>query len=435
MAPATGAATPLLPKSEAGPRRRAVPGAVFNVSTSIIGAGIMSIPATLKVLGVIPAFFMIVSIGILVDISVEYMLRFTYSGEATSYAGLMKESFGWVGSVAVQICVMITNLGCLIMYLIIIGDVLSGKGPEHLGVLQEWFGIHWWNMRAVALLFILVFVMLPLVSYRRVESLWLSSGVSVFLAVLFVGICSAMAIIAIVRGETKSPRILPQLDDGASFFNLFTAVPVIVTAFTFHFNVHAIGIELGRPADMILAVKISLILCAAIYFAIGIFGYLLFGDSTMDDILVNFDQTTYAGSTISSLMCDIIRLSYALHLVLVFPLLNFSLRANIDEFLFPKKPVLSLDTKRFVFLTLALLVVSYVLAITIPSISYIFQFMGSTSAVCLAFIFPGAIVLRDIHGISTRRDKIISASMIAVAVVTSSIAISTNIYKMTVNSS
>lgn len=124
MAPATvttGAATPLLPKSEAGPHRRAVPGAVFNVSTSIIGAGIMSIPATLKVLGVIPAFFMIVLIGILVDISVEFMLRFTYSGESTSYAGLMKESFGWVGSVAVQICVMITNLGCLIMYLIIIG--------------------------------------------------------------------------------------------------------------------------------------------------------------------------------------------------------------------------------------------------------------------------------------------------------------------------
>ncbi|XP_073017456.1 amino acid transporter AVT6C [Primulina eburnea] len=437
MAPATistGAVTPLLPKRDVSPRRRAVPGAVFNVSTSIIGAGIMSIPATLKVLGVIPAFFMIVLIGILVDISVEYMLRFTYSGESTSYAGLMKESFGWVGSVAVQICVMITNLGCLIMYLIIIGDVLSGKGPEHLGVLREWFGIQWWNTRAVALLCIVVFVMLPLVLYRRVESLWLSSAVSVFLAVLFVGICSAMAISAIIRGEIKSPRILPKLDNGASFFNLFTAVPVIVTAFTFHFNVHAIGIELGRPADMILAVKISLILCAVIYFAIGIFGYLLFGDSTMDDILVNFNQTS-AGSTISSLMCDIIRLSYALHLVLVFPLLNFSLRANIDEFLFSKRPVLAVDTKRFVFLTLALLVVIYILSITIPSISYIFQFMGSTSAVCLAFIFPGAIALRDIHGISSRRDKIIAVSMIALAVVTSSIAISTNIYKMIVNSS
>lgn len=48
------------------------------------------------------------------------------------------------------------------------GDVLSGTGPDHLGVLQGWFGVHWWNSRAVALIFIVVFVMLPLVLYRRV---------------------------------------------------------------------------------------------------------------------------------------------------------------------------------------------------------------------------------------------------------------------------
>lgn len=98
-------------------------GAVFNVSTSIIGAGIMSIPATLKVLGVVPAFFLIVFVGVVVDVSVEFMLRFTYAGESKTYAGLMYESFGRVGSVAVQISVMITNLGCLIIYLIIIGKL------------------------------------------------------------------------------------------------------------------------------------------------------------------------------------------------------------------------------------------------------------------------------------------------------------------------
>ncbi|KAL3653425.1 Amino acid transporter avt6c [Castilleja foliolosa] len=396
MAPAskiTGAEAPLLPNQAAEPEKRpSLPGAVFNVSTSIIGAGIMSIPATLKVLGVVPALIMIVLIGIVVEISVEFMLRFTYSGESRTYAGLMRESFGRLGSIAVQICVMITNLGCLIMYLIIIGDVLSGTGPDHLGVLQEWFGVHWWNLRAVALLFIVVFVMLPLVLYRRVESLWLSSAISVFLAFVFVGICSVMAITALIRGETKTPRILPELDSGVSFFNLFTAIPVIVTAFTFHFNVHAIGVELGKPAHMISAVRISLVLCAAIYFTIGIFGYLLFGDSTMDDILVNFDQGS--GSRISSFLNDVVRLSYALHLMLVFPLLNFSLRTNIDEFLFSKKPRLVDDDKRFVLLSLVLLALAYVLAIAIPSIWYLFQFMGSTSAVCLAFIFPGAVVLR-----------------------------------------
>lgn len=437
MAPATnisaaGVNVPLLSNvddlQQQAEKRPSIPGAVFNVATSIIGAGIMSIPATLKVLGVLPAFAMIMFIALLVDVSVEFMLRFTYNGEARTYSGLMKESFGWVGSVAVQICVMFTNLGCLIIYLIIIGDVLSGKGPEHLGVLQEWFGVHWWNLRAVAILFIVLFVMLPLVLYRRVESLWFSSAISVLLALVFVGICSVMAICAIARGETKHILILPDLNNGASFFDLFTAIPVIVTAFTFHFNVHAIGVELGKPAAMISAVRIALVLCATIYFAIGIFGYLLFGDSVMDDILVNFDRSS--GSAINALLNDIVRLSYAFHLMLVFPLINFSLRANIDEILFPGKPLLVTDNKRFVALTFVLLALCYVAAITVPSIWYFFQFIGSTAAVSLAFIFPALLVLRDIHGIATQKDKIIAAIMVILAVITSTIAISTNIYKL-----
>ncbi|CAB4271036.1 unnamed protein product [Prunus armeniaca] len=435
MSPAAGARMPLLPGNK--PMRRAtVAGAVFNVSTSIIGAGIMSIPATLKVLGVIPAFLLIVIIAFLADVSVEFLMRFTHSGESITYAGVMRESFGQVGSVATQICVMITNLGCLIMYQIIIGDVLSGNGSSgtgHSGVLQEWFGIQWWNSRDIAILFTLVFIFLPLVLLRRVESLKYSSAIAVLLAVVFVGISSAMAIYAIFEGKTSNPKLIPSLDKQTSFFDLFTAVPVIVTAFTFHFNVHPIGFELGKPSDMISAVRISLVLCAAIYFSIGLFGYLLFGDAIMSDILVNFDKSS--DSAVGALLNDVVRLSYALHLMLVFPLLNFSLRVNLDELLFPKKPLLATDTRRFVILTLALLVFSYLAAIAFPNIWYIFQFLGSTSAVCLAFIFPGAIVLRDVHGISTRRDRIMATIMVFLAVVTSAIAISTNIYNFLGNKS
>ncbi|OMO49997.1 Amino acid transporter, transmembrane [Corchorus capsularis] len=417
----TGGNEPLLQENKpaAAEKHTSVSGAVFNVSTTIIGAGIMSIPATLKVLGVIPAFILIVVIAWLADISVEFLMKFTYAGKSTTYAGVMRESFGRLGSVLVQICVMTNNLG----------DVLSGnqpEGSEHLGVLQKWFGIHWWNSRAFALLFVLVFVMLPLVLFRCVESLRFSSAVAVFLAVLFVAISSVMAISALFQGKTETPRLLPHLDNKASFFDLFTAVPVIVTAFTFHFNVHPIGFEMDKPSDMTSAVRISLILCGTIYFTVGIFGYLLFGESIMSDILVNFDQNS--GSPLGSVLNDIIRISYALHLILVFPLLNFSLRANIDEFLFPNWPVLAKDNTRFLSLTFVLLVVSYLAAIAIPNIWYFFEFIGSTSAVSLAFIFPGAIALRDIHGISTSRDKIMSTVMIVLAAVTSVIAISTNVY-------
>ncbi|XP_028778811.1 amino acid transporter AVT6C-like [Neltuma alba] len=431
MSPAAGMHVPLLPEGKVLVKPASVSGAVFNVATSIIGAGIMSIPATLKVLGVIPAFVMILVIGLLAEVSVDFLMRFSHSGNTTTYAGVMREAFGPAGAFAAQICVMITNLGCLIMYLIIIGDVLSGNSPGgevHLGILQQWLGIHWWTSREFALL-VIVFVMLPLVLYRRLESLRFSSAISTLLAVAFVGICSGMAITALMAGKTYRPRLLPELNSHTSFFDLFTAVPVIVTAFTFHFNVHPIGFELAQPSDMTVAVRIALVLCGAIYFAIGLFGYLLFGDSTQSDILINFDQNT-AGSATGSLLNTLVRLSYAFHIMLVFPLLNFSLRANIDELLFPKKPLLATDNKRFVILTLVLLVFSYLIAIAFPDIWYFFQFVGSTSAVCLAFIFPGSLALRDAHGISKRNDKITALIMIILAIITSVIAISTNIYHL-----
>ncbi|KAK6270525.1 hypothetical protein POUND7_007623 [Theobroma cacao] len=424
---------PLLPDVDSlecqSSRGASVSGAVFNICTTMVGAGIMSIPASVKVLGIIPGFVVIFMIAFLVEVTVEFLLRYTQSGKATTYAGLMAESFGSFGSLSVQICVMVTNLGCLIIYLIIIGDVLCGiqtGGTLHLGLLQEWFGIQWWNSRAYVILFVVLFVVLPLVLLPHMNSLRHTSAISILLAVLFIAISSAMAIYALWKGKTQKLRLLPDFANQVSIFDLFTTVPVLVTGFGFHVNIHPIRGELGRPSDMSSAVRISLAVCIAIYFSIGFFGYLLFGDSIMADMLVNFDQNS--DSAVGQVVNDIVRLSYAMHLALVFPVMNFSLRANIDELLFAKKPVLARDTPRFAILTCALLAVTYIFAIAIPNIWYFFQFLGSTTVVSLSFIFPGAIVLRDVHGISTRKDKIMAILVIILAIVTSMIAITTNLW-------
>lgn len=142
------------------------------------------------------------------------------------------------------------------------------------------------------------------------------------------------------------------------------------------------------------AVRVSLVLCAAIYAAVGFFGFLLFGDATMADVLANFDRSSSGAVGVPQALNDAARLSYALHLVLVFPLLLFSLRVNVDELLFPGRRPLATDTRRFVALTAALMAVLYALAIAIPSIWTLFEYSGSTFAVTISLIFPGAIVLR-----------------------------------------
>ncbi|KAA8534007.1 hypothetical protein F0562_031524 [Nyssa sinensis] len=135
--------------------------------------------------------------------------------------------------------------------------------------------------------------MLPLILPRRVESLKHASAVSILLAVVFVAICSGMAVFALWEGKSQKLRLVPDFASGVSVFDLFTTIPVFATGFGCHVTVHPIRAELDRPSDMSSAVRISLVLCVAIYFAVGFFGYLLFGDSIMADMLVNFDQSSH----------------------------------------------------------------------------------------------------------------------------------------------
>lgn len=149
-----------------------VPSAVFNLSTTIVGAGIMALPATMKVLGLPLGILSIIIMGFLSENPIQIMLRYSRPSGARSYGGLMGDAFGTLGRVVVQLCIIINNFGILIVYLIIIGDVLSGStggGEHYTGVLEEWAGgATWWNERTFVLFTVMVVILLPLVSLRHV---------------------------------------------------------------------------------------------------------------------------------------------------------------------------------------------------------------------------------------------------------------------------
>lgn len=96
-------------------------GSVFNLSTTIIGAGIMALPATMKVLGLFLGIAIIVLVAILTELSVEILLRFSKAAGSTSYGEVMWDAFGNIGKKLLQFCVVINNIGILVVYMIILG--------------------------------------------------------------------------------------------------------------------------------------------------------------------------------------------------------------------------------------------------------------------------------------------------------------------------
>ncbi|EMS67178.1 hypothetical protein TRIUR3_13434 [Triticum urartu] len=283
-------------------------GAVFNLSTTIVGAGIMALPASIKMLGLIPGLLMIIFVALLTEASIDMLIRCSHQGKITSYGWLMGEAYGQWGRIALQASVVINN----------IGDVLSGTssgGVHHRGILEGWFGAHLWNSRAIVLLVTTLFVFAPLVSFKRLDSLSYTSALSVALAVVFVVITAGIAIIKVINGTVAMPKLFPEIDDLSSVWKLFTAVPVLVTAYICHYNVHSIDNELEDKTQTKPIVRTSLALCSSVYIATSFFAYLLFGDGTLDDVLANFDSNL--GIPFSSVFNDVVRFTGATAAVLI----------------------------------------------------------------------------------------------------------------------
>ncbi|VAI45121.1 unnamed protein product [Triticum turgidum subsp. durum] len=375
-------------------------GAVFNLSTTIVGAGIMALPASIKMLGIIPGILMIILVALLTEASIDMMVRCSHQAKITSYGWLMGDSFGQWGRIALQASVVINNVGVMIVYMIIIGDVLSGTsttGVHHRGIFEGWFGPHFWNSRPVVLLATTIFVFAPLVSFKRLDSLRYTSALSVALAVVFVVITAGIAILRLIEGTAEIPKLFPEIHELNSIWELFTAVPVLVTAYICHYNVHSIDNELEDRSQTKPIVRTSLALCSSVYVATSFFAYLLFGEGTLSDVLANFDSDLHI--PFSSVFNDIVRVSYVVHVMLVFPIVFFALRLNLDGLLFPTSRHISHDNRRFIIITVSLLAVIYLAANFIPSIWDAFQFTGATAAVLIGFIFPAMIILRILMGL------------------------------------
>ncbi|CAH9096496.1 unnamed protein product [Cuscuta epithymum] len=403
-------------------------GSVFNLSSTVVGAGIMALPATIKVLGIGLGISTIIFMAVLTNFSIDILLRFSGSNN-NSYASVMGDAFGNWGRRLLQVCVLVNNIGILVVYMIIIGDVLSGTssdGVHHAGVLEGWFGEQWWTGRHFLLLVITLLVFAPLAFCKRIDSLRHTSALAVALAVVFLIITAGITIYKLFTGGIKMPRFLPNVTDITSFWRLFTVVPVIVTAYICHFNVHSIENEMKDPHRIRSVVRASLAICCIIYIMTSLFGYLLFGDSTLDDVLANFNSDL--GVPFSHVLSDAVRISYALHLMLVFPVLFYPLRVNVDGLFFPSARALESAKWRFASINLGLIIVVFVIANFVPSIWDAFQFSGATATVSLAFILPAAIALKNVPGIATKEDKILSIFMIVLAVASNAVAIYSDAY-------
>ncbi|KAL3618386.1 Amino acid transporter avt6e [Castilleja foliolosa] len=406
-------------------------GAVFNLTTSVIGAGIMALPATMKVLGLVLGVILIFLMGILSEISVELLVRFAVQCKASSYGEVVQAALGRTARVLSEICIIINNAGVLVVYLIIIGDVMSGS-LHHIGVFDQWLGHGFWDHRKIVILVVLVLFLAPLCSLDKIDSLSLTSAASVALAVIFVIVVFVVALIKLVEGKIEPPRMSPDFGSKKAILDLLVVIPIMSNAYVCHFNVQPIYNELEdrSPQKMFKVGRLTTVICVLVYASTAIAGYLLFGKDTESDVLTNFDKDL--GISFSSALNYIVRIGYIFHLILVFPVIHFSLRQTVDNLIFEGLNPLSESRKRCLVLTFVLLWLIYLGSTMIPNIWTAFKFTGATTAVSLGFTFPSLIALKlgkEGNGLS-RVERLLSWLMLTLAIIVSFVGVVGNIFSM-----
>jgi amino acid permease len=413
-----------------------VGGAVANLCSATLGAGVLSLPFCMREAGLVVGVLLLVGASVAtlwsIDMLVEACSCQTHEGTtstiAPGYESLTRTLYGpeWVWMV--ETSVLVFCIGCAIAYVVAVGDILQQVFPD--------------IPRTGAMVVVWATVMLPLSLLEKVHSLRFASGVGI------VSICILAFSIMLhslqhhhdQNDETDSNGLLLWPDSG---WNVVRACPIVMFAFSCQVNVPAIYHEIGMSCEqqqqpqhskriMTQVARRGVAVCGVLYMCVGYFAVAEFSKQVQSNILQNYCSLG------PQLGVAFVCMTAAI--VMAFPLNIFPARITLDGILtrlYPstqsstmtptdndddesslsslEEPLLreigsqedspesTIDSRRnderrkycrHVTLTVGIAGLALVMAILVPDISIVFGLLGGTSSSLLNFIMPGLFCLK-----------------------------------------
>lgn len=356
----------------------------ISLTKTIIGAGLLSMPLAFSTDGIVVGVIIILVAAITSGYGLflqAYVSRYTSPGHATFFAlsSLTYKSL----SVVFDLAIAIQCFGCAILYLVLVGDIM----PTIFGS-PFWLPKVFWILAST-------FVCVPLSFLRNLDSLKYSS----ILGLAAIAYMSILVIFHFFLGDAYVPgerHLVPQ-----SAWGVFSTFSIIVFAFTGHQNMFSI---INEASDRSLQGLTSLITTAilassGLFVAVGLAGYLTFGDLVSGNIILLYSH---------SLSATIGKLCIVFMVLFSFPLMLHPARISVNNIyqwlILPKESSVEIDDetpllesqapsppikKTFVPLTVILLVVGYILAVSVKSFALVLAVVGATGSTAISFILPG----------------------------------------------
>ena len=344
---------------------------MISLLKTILGAGMLAMPAAFAALGLIPGMLLILLTALLSGFGLRLYLD---SGKVL--AG--DASFGKLASVTYpklsllfETAMMLKCAGVSVSYLIVFADTMGGVFP--------FFSRTFWILASVP-------VMAWLSMQRSLESLKMTSLLGLF-AVLYLVLLGVYHYTSIL----ERPVIAFFVEPSAASLR---ALPVFIFAFTCHQNIIAVQKE-AKNAPLVRLVDVCLLASSTLYLIFSVTGYTGIGPDVHSNILLDY-PTEHPAYFLG-------RIAFALLAVFSFPLMTHPCRSSFQRLFYGD------ESKHFHLSTVLILVFVYALVFLITDLGLISALIGTFAGIPICYILP-SLFYRKLYGGDPSKNKTLIAA-------------------------
>jgi solute carrier family 36 (proton-coupled amino acid transporter) len=358
-------------------RAGSVRSSIFTLASTAMGAGYLGTPKILKDSGVVLGSVIIILSGFLIYLSLLIVALCADEYKIYHYPSVAKKILGNKWSVLLEIAIIFNGYGMIVALNIIIGSLVPN--------LLSSFNLTGGDLeRALIMVCLNVAVVTPLSIMRNLSALRFKALFNV-LCVTFIMSVVIFELPYFVKQNNYNDTKYFVVD-----INIFGAFSNSLFAYLCHQNITRIQGELFNPTmeRMKKVTRRSLWIMTILFFSLAMFGYLSCLNDTPDLIILR-DRPKDISNDAAMVVC---RVLVTFTMSIAIPINLNPCRVSIQKLVFKTEGKAS--NVMHYGITLGIILTSLILAIFLPDIKIVFNFLGGFCGGVMALIIPGLMYIK-----------------------------------------
>ncbi|KAG2183456.1 hypothetical protein INT43_006462, partial [Umbelopsis isabellina] len=374
---------------------------VINLANTVLGTGMLAMPSAVASVGLIPAIFLILFAATTSALGLYYLSKCAARTEGRNASFFAISQITWPSAaIFFDLAIAIKCFGVSVSYVLIIGDLMPTIVTSLTGINNQ---ANILMDRRFWIAIFMVTVIVPLSFMRKLDSLKYTSIVSLF-AVAY--LCAIVIWHFASSNFVNDPTGNVEMITFSTRF--FRSLPVFVFAFTCHQNLFSVYNELKDNSKqvMVSVILTSIGSATVIYELIGTLGYLSLGRMVHPNFILEYPSSAFVtGGRIALVILN----------TFSYPLQAHPCRSSLEKVI----ACLTAKTRKngrappsspfqFYVMTTAILISSYIVAMTVTKLDLVLAFVGSTGSTLISFILPGLFFVKINENEPWNSEKIIA---------------------------